>query len=98
MDPQFEELARRVATEVIDQLSVKLTGLEYRFEAEFTRQIHDMKDVLDRAAEGHAKTVESIHQTLNRLEKIVESTFGDDDSVLDQHNQRISTFEKNRIS
>jgi len=32
MDPQFEELARRVATEVIEQ-----------FEAQFKRQMHEFE-------------------------------------------------------
>lgn len=60
-------------------------------------QFESLKDVLNRAAEGHARTVESIYQTLDRLEQIVDSKFGDHDSILDQHNQRISTLEKNRI-
>jgi ABC-type transporter Mla subunit MlaD len=97
MDPQFEELARKVATEVIEQLSVKLAGVEFRFEEQLQVQSESIKHVLNHAAEGHATTVESIHQTLDRLEKLVDR-LGEHDSILNQHNQRISTLEKNRIS
>jgi hypothetical protein len=102
MDPQFEELARKVATEVIEQLSVKLEeqltrqldGFENRLKGIMQADHESVRDVLNGAAQGHARTLASIHQTLDRLEKIVDSKFGDHDSILDQHNQRISTLEK----
>jgi hypothetical protein len=80
MDPQFEELARRVATEVTEQLSRQLAeqltqqlhGFEGRLKAMMQADFESMKDVLNRAAAGHARTVASIHQTLDRLEKIVD--------------------------
>lgn len=108
MDPQFEELAQHLkselATVIADQVKSELAivvaeqfaAAESRLVGQYKIHAEEMKAEVKLAAEGHARTVESIYHTLDRLEKIVDSKFGDHDSTLDRHNERISALEKKR--
>ncbi len=68
MDPQFEELAQLLKRELAEQFA----AAESRLVGEYKIHAEEMKAELKLAAEGHARTVASIHQTLDRLEKIVD--------------------------
>ena len=109
MDPQFEELARKVATEVIEQLSPKLVAdvsskvavevahaVETRLEGRMQIHFEQMEGLVKRAAEGYGATLGSIDRRLKRLEKKWDTKITDHDRVLANHNERISSLEHKR--
>lgn len=101
MDPQFQELARRVATEVVEQLSPKLVAeitnsVETSMERRMTVHFDRMEGLVKLAAEGYDATLKSIDRRLKRLEKKWDTKISDHDRVLANHNERISGLEDKR--
>ena len=101
MDSQFEELARKVATEVIEQLSPKLVteitrSVETSMEQRMTVHFERMEGLVKMAAEGYGATLGSIDRRLKRLEKKIDTKVSDHDHVLANHNERISSLEQKR--
>ena len=101
MDPQFEELARRVAAEVVAQLSPKLvseitTSVESSMEHRMTVHFERMDGLVKRSAEGYGATLDSIDRRLTRLEKKWDTRISDHDRALSNHNERISRLEQKR--
>ena len=97
MDPQFEELARKVATEVVEQLSPKLLrSLEASMEQRMTVHFERMEGLVKLASEGYGATLGSIDRRLQRLETKWDTKISDHDRVLANHNERISSLERKR--
>ena len=101
MDPRFEELARKVATEVIEQLSPKLVtaithSVEASMEQRMTVHFERMEGLVKLAAEGYGATLGSIDRRLKRLETKWDTKISDHDRVFANHNERISSLERKR--
>ena len=80
MDAQAEELIRKTADAIADQI-------EHRMNVHFER----MSDLVKRSADGYGATLESIDRRLDRLEKKVDNGFADQARVLRQHTSEINT-------
>ena len=116
MEPQFEELAQRIA-DVVDQrfaprfndaekqLTSRFDDAEKRLGTAFAdaekRLSHGMKmhteqlkDVVKLAAEGYGATLERIDRQLAELNAKVDTKFGDNDKVLQDHASRINALER----
>lgn len=108
MDPQFEELAQRLKTElaavVADHLKRELATVvvdqfaaaESRLVGQYKIYAEEMKAQVTRAAEGYGATLQSLDRRLDRLERDWTARFGDHESLLRNHEQRISGLEKSR--
>lgn len=108
MDPQFEELAERLkselATIIADQLKKELTTVvvdqfaatESRLVGQYKIHAEEMNAQVKLAADGYAATLDSIDRRLKRLETKWDTTISDHDRVLASHNQRISSLERKR--
>jgi hypothetical protein len=86
---QLDALETRVEGGVAAQLEAFETRVEGRMQVHFER----MEDQVKRAADGYGGVLESIDRRLDRLETKWDTKIGDHDSILDNHNKRITTLE-----
>lgn len=80
-------------TRVVSAVAAQLDELENRVERRTQVHFKRMEDLVKRAAEGYGGTLESIDRRLDRLQSKWDTKIGDHDSILDNHNKRITTFE-----
>ena len=97
MDQETELLVRKlaaeVAAEVASNVAAKVTDqLEHRLNVHFERTF----DLVKRTAEGYGATLESLDRRLDRLERNWTARFGDHESLLRNHEQRITGLEQSR--
>lgn len=108
MDPQFEELARRLkselATVVAAELKIELATViadqfaaaEARLVGQYKIHAEEMKEQVKLAAEGYGATLENIERSLKDLAGKWDTKIGDHDLVLANHTQRIENLEHGR--
>ncbi len=89
MDPQFEELAQRLKSELATAVSAQLkselatvvadqfAAAEIRLVGQYKIHAEEMKSQVKLLAEGYAGTLESIDRRLDRLEKKVDRNHGE---------------------
>ena len=110
MDSQLEELAQRVATEVVDRLEPGLVDkiasvVEQRFSVRFDEaeerlangarvNMEALKTAIRLAAEGYGATLKAIDRRLDSLERKVDDNLRDHGLILKDHEQRISGLEQ----
>ena len=104
MDPQFEELAQRLKSElaavVADQMKKELAdqfaAAENRLVGEYKIHTEEMKSAVKLLAEGYGASLDAIDRRLDNLERGWTARFGDHESLLRNHEQRITGLEQNR--
>ena len=108
MDPQFEELAQRLKSELATVVAAELrrelatvvadqsAAAESRLAGQFKVHAEEMTAQVKLTAEGYAGTLESIDRRLGRLEKKVDRNHGDNIRILKSHNARITRLEETR--
>ena len=100
IDSRFGDFEKRIESRlgdfekrIVGAVASKLDALETRVEGRMQVHFERMEDLVKRAAEGYGGTLESIDRRLDRLETKWDTKIGDHDSILDNHNKRITTLE-----
>ena len=101
MDPQFEELATRLASQVSDavsaaekRLSERIDDTERRLTDGARMHRENLETLVKAAADGYGATLESIDRRLDKLETKWDTQIADHGRVLADHGQRISALEQ----
>jgi hypothetical protein len=81
MDPQFKELANEISGAVEKRLQIHFENVE---------------GLIRLTAEGYGASLDRIERDLKELNSKFDTTFGDHDLVLSDHNTRITKLEKHR--
>jgi septation ring formation regulator EzrA len=89
IESRLGDFEKRIVSAVVAQLDALETRVEGRMQVHFER----MEDQVKRAADGYGEVLESIDRRLDRLETKWDTKIGDHDSILDNHNKRITTLE-----
>jgi hypothetical protein len=89
IESRLGHFEKRIVSAVAAQLDALETRVEGRMQVHFER----MEDQVKRAADGYGGVLESIDRRLDRLETKWDTKIGDHDSILDNHNKRITTLE-----
>ena len=90
MDPQFEELARRLAGDVDGRFLQRIEQFEKRAQV----YMEELRSTVKLAAEGYGATLERIDRQLADLNAKVDTKFGDHDTALLDHASRIKALER----
>ena len=87
-------LETRLTATLDSRLNERFDSFETRIEQRLQVHYERTSDLVKRAAEGYAATVESIDRRLDRLEKKVDHGFRDHARILKNHERRISALEQ----
>ena len=90
MDPQFEELARRLADDVDGRFLRRIEQFEKRAQV----YMEELRSTVKLAAEGYGATLDRIDRQLAELNAKVDTKFGDHERVLQDHASLIKALER----
>jgi hypothetical protein len=96
MDPQFKELV----DEIKESLDIKKELLESEQRVEGRLKIHfeNMEDLLKATADGYGMNLDRIERKVDELNTKFDTKLADHDRVFANHNDRITTLEKQSLS
>lgn len=96
MDPQFEELAQRLKSELATVVADQFAAAETRLVGQYKVHAEEMTAQVKLAAEGYGATLESIERSLKDLSSKWDTKIADHDLVLANHAKRIENLEHGR--
>ena len=91
-DQRFEAVDQRF--DAMDRRFDAMDGRFDRLEAQSTLQVEELRDLVQRAAEGYGATLEHINRRLGEIHESVTRRLDDHDAALENHAKRITTLEQ----